>query len=939
MNILRMASPRFPGQGTYIRRIMLLTVIVPGLLGAPHSSVGTADDRSTEIVFPGQAWSQRRPEELGLDAQKLEELATRLGGRGCVIRHGHVVKTWGDQSEVSDWFSSAKPVLSTILFFAIQEGRVKGVDQPIADFGWNLVEKDRSMTFRHLGTMTSGYARPEPPGAAWAYNDFAIQLYQKTLFDRVFQADAKAVAEHPTRLGALQLEDGLKFNEKRRLSASVRDFSRIVWFWFNRGSWNGRQVLSDRFFDFHMQPQVPKDLPLTREAETNDYLAIKSYGGGSDHFSKAGAGVYGFNWWFNSTGGQHPQTLTWPDAPADTVMSIGHRGNNSAIISSLGLAIVCANGDWNDLDAGRADSKINVALKLLVQAVKADAPQASAVPTATQWQPTTLSFSGPELAEQGTPNPFTDYRLDVAFRQGARTVIVPGYFAADGTAAETGADKGTVWRVHWLPDAPGKWTWSARFRTGHGIACSHPTEAGTATAFDGQAGSLTVAPADPAARGFYAKGLLRYTGERYLRFAGTGEPFLKGGADSPENLLAFADFDQTKPTHRYEPHAGDWQPGDPVWHQGKGKNLIGALNYLASKGMNSVYFLTMNVRGDGKDVWPWTSPDERLRFDCSKLDQWEIIFRHMDRLGLALHVVHQEQENDQLLDGGELGPERRVYYRELIARFAHHPALVWNLGEENTNTLAQQQAFAKFIGETDPCRHPRVIHTFPSQMEKVYEPLLGDPNFEGPSFQFGKAELCHQETVRWLARAEAAGRPWFACMDEIGPASICLPPDLQDPEHPHEVRHALWGNLIAGGSGAEWIVAYDSWPRVRAKHLDIACENWRPWENIWTLTAIANGFFRDHVPFTTMKSSDHLVVADSAWCLAQPGEIYVVYLFGGQQSTLELPDGTFSASWFNPWTGGKLLTGTPLAGSGRQPLGKPPTNPEKDWVLLIRRQR
>ena len=37
--------------------------------------------------------------------------------------------------------------------------------------------------------MTGGYARPEPPGAAWAYNDFAIQLYQKTLFDRVFRAD------------------------------------------------------------------------------------------------------------------------------------------------------------------------------------------------------------------------------------------------------------------------------------------------------------------------------------------------------------------------------------------------------------------------------------------------------------------------------------------------------------------------------------------------------------------------------------------------------------------------------------------------------------------------------------------------------------------------------------------------------------------------------
>ena len=918
---------------------LALAMSALGGIGGLGDSVGLAEDRRGEIVFPEAAWSQRAPSELGLDAGKLDELAKSLGGRGCVIRHGHVVKSWGDQAEVGDWFSSAKPVLSTMLFFAIQEGRVKSVDQPLVDFGWELSPKDRTMTFRHLGAMSSGYARPEPPGAAWAYNDFAIQLYQKTLFDRVFPGDAKENVEHPTRLGALKFEDGLKFNGKRRLSASVRDFSRIVWFWFNRGNWNGQQVLAAKYFDEFMVPQAPKDLPLTRQAETDDYLAIKSYGGGSDHFSKAGAGVYGFNWWFNSTGRGHMQALTWPDAPADSVMSLGHKGNNSAIIPSLGLAIVCANGEWGDLEAGNRDSKLNQSLKLLASAVVDGPAESAQVPTATQWQPTTLSFEGPELEEQGTPNPFTDFRLDVTFQLGAREVVVPGYFAADGNAAETSADKGRVWQVSWLPDTPGFWRWTALFRTGAGIAQVEQAEAGMPIAFDGQTGSIRVNAYDPAAPGFYSKGLLRYTGERYLRFAATGEVFLKGGTDSPENLLAFADFDQTEPTHRYEPHAADFKEGDVTWQGGKGKNLIGALNYLASKEMNSVYFLTMNVKGDGKDVWPWTSRDERTRFDCSKLAQWELVFRHMDRMGLALHIVHQETENDQLLDGGELGPERRLYYRELIARFGHHPAIVWNLGEENTNTLEQQQAFAKFFGENDPYHHPRVIHTYPSQVEKVYAPLLGDVNLEGASFQFGKADRSHPEAVDWLTRSEAAGRPWVVCMDEIGPASICLPPDIQDPEHPHEVRHALWGNLIAGGSGAEWIVAYDTWPRVKAKHLDIACENLRPWENIWTLTAIANRFFREHVPFTTMRAADHLVEKDHAWCLAQPGEVYVVYLFGGQQSTLELSEGEFTASWFNPWKGGDLIPGTALKGPGPQPVGEPPSDKEKDWVLLVRRAR
>ena len=56
---------------------------------------------------------------------------------------------------------------------------------------------------------------------------------------------------------------------------------------------------------------------------------------------------------------------------------------------------------------------------------------------------------------------------------------------------------------------------------------------------------------------------------------------------------------------------------------------------------------------------------------------------------------------------------------------------------------------------------------------------------------------------------------------------------------------------MAGGSGAEWIFAYDTWPRKPAKHLDIACEDWRPWERLWDRTAVALDFFHRHLPFTT----------------------------------------------------------------------------------------
>ena len=61
--------------------------------------------------------------------------------------------------------------------------------------------------------------------------------------------------------------------------------------------------------------------------------------------------------------------------------------------------------------------------------------------------------------------------------------------------------------------------------------------------------------------------------------------------------------------------------------------------------------------------------------DVSKLAQWEIVFEHADKKGLFLHFKMQERENSFLLDGGELGTERKLYYREPIARFGHHLSL------------------------------------------------------------------------------------------------------------------------------------------------------------------------------------------------------------------------------------------------------------------------
>jgi hypothetical protein len=567
-----------------------------------------------------------------------------------------------------------------------------------------------------------------------------------------------------------------------------------------------------------------------------------------------------------------------------------------------------------------------------------------------QWAPLTVSFEGPETAEDATPNPFLDYRLTVTFTHSGsgESFVVPGYFAADGNAAETSAKEGKIWQARFTPPSPGEWSYKASFRTGQGIALSDDAMAGEAGAIDGASGTLSIAVADQTTDGFYSKGFLRAIGGRYFQFS-DGSYFLKGGADSPENFLGYYEFDDTydsgkheaidtdadKFIHKYEPHAGDWKTGDPTWQGGKGKNIIGALNYLASEEMNSVYFLTYNVDGgDGKDTWMWTSPEERERFDVSKLAQWEIVFEHMDRLGLMLHVITHETENDEELGGdGGLNDIRKLYFRELVARFAHHPAIVWNLGEENDMTDADRLDNANYIRNLDPYDHPLTVHTHNKKALTFYDGLLGKAPFDATSIQ-GLMEEANAEAIELIRRSAEAGRPWAIFHDEQTPAGVGAMPDKDDPDHDLPRKGELWGNLMAGGSGVEWYFGY------QYDHMDLSAEDWRSRDILWDQTRYALEFFHQHLPFWEMSADNELASAEGAYVLAKPGEVYAVFLPDRGSTELTLAEGGYTVAWYDPRGGGALQVGTveTVDGPGAVSLGAPPADADKDWAVLVKKR-
>ena len=124
-----------------------------------------------------------------------------------------------------------------------------------------------------------------------------------------------------------------------------------------------------------------------------------------------------------------------------------------------------------------------------------------------------------------------------------------------------------------------------------------------------------------------------------------------------------------------------------------------------------------------------------------------------------------------------------------------------------------------------------------------------------------------------------------------------------------------------------------------AKHLDIACENWRPWDKLWDHTALALEFFRHHLPFTQMDTADKLVNTTNAWCFAKPEEVYAVFVMAGAEVKLQLPAGNYTRAWFDIRSGGDMIPTEPVSGPGEIALGKPPRAAEKDWVVVVRRKR
>ncbi|MFP4555414.1 MAG: serine hydrolase domain-containing protein [Bacteroidales bacterium] len=227
-------------------------------------------------------------------------------------------KYWEDygSDSYSNSFSMAKSFISLLIGCAIDDGYIKSLDQPVADFIPEFSEGDKSkITIRHLLTMSSGLSWDEAyaslfstttkayygkylrelvldqevvsePGKEFNYLSGDTQLLSIVLAEATgkslseYMSDkiwSKIGAEHDA-LWSLDKENGI---EKAYccFNTNARDFARIGRLVLNKGNWNGEQL-------------VPKKY-LEETLKRTTYLTDKELGGIPTE-------RYGHQWWFTN---------------------------------------------------------------------------------------------------------------------------------------------------------------------------------------------------------------------------------------------------------------------------------------------------------------------------------------------------------------------------------------------------------------------------------------------------------------------------------------------------------------------------------------------------------------------------------------------------------------------------------------------------------------
>ena len=359
------------------------------------------------------------------------------------------------------------------------------------------------------------------------------------------------------------------------------------------------------------------------------------------------------------------------------------------------------------------------------------------------------------------PNPF-DFNL-VELRgtftaPSKKQVKIFGFFDGDGDGGQTG----NVWKLRFMPDEEGTWTYAYTWTDGT------PGASGSFKVVGGSGkGPLKVDPLHP-------HSLIHANGQRFFWNGDTEWFFL---SDS---------FTQT--------------------------SRFAAIDFLASKKVNNL--LMVMVNDDKYPVLPWVSRTDKGRFDLQRLKRWEAVIEYMKWKGMIADLWFYSDDSKALLPPPDSAAED-LYFKYIIARFAAYENVTWNLAleYEEYRTSSWVTKRAQFVKDRDPFDHLLAVHQLPSGSFA----FPGLSNLDHTSLQhLGADHATLNRVVRENRDASAsAGRPIPVMHEEFFIEGARGNPD--------QFRQGIWAVTTAGGyyKGASlgfWIgTSYKN-----ALHFDVA---------------------------------------------------------------------------------------------------------------------
>jgi len=264
--------------------------------------------------FPGESWSVKNPDELGIDASKVEKLfdlsfqddATQSV---VLIKDGYIIAEryadGYDKDSIGTSWSMAKSFYASLIGISIERGEIGSLDDRVSDYLDYFNEDRKDITIREVLDMTSGLENPDHEHEIMFFQDDHLSYAKDIKRDK----ETNTVFEY-NNMNSLLLGDillvatGKKADDllKERvldpigtknyvlwrdaadnvlsyccIDMSARDYSRFGLLFSRNGAWNNRQIVP---YDFVQETYDPRWL------STSDRAGMDRRG-------------YGLHWWFS----------------------------------------------------------------------------------------------------------------------------------------------------------------------------------------------------------------------------------------------------------------------------------------------------------------------------------------------------------------------------------------------------------------------------------------------------------------------------------------------------------------------------------------------------------------------------------------------------------------------------------------------------------------